>query len=437
MQITSKFNSANLMLRPLFDGPDSLGDFSDGASDIDILNEGDDDIDDEGDSSDTGDDTDNDDDSGLDTDNESGDAGDKSKDTPPKKKDDESEEENADEDEAESTDQEEVETTNGRTTVKAIKAKFPDFFKTFPDLRDAFFREREFSKHFGSVEDAADAAEKAQNFEQFSTAVESGDTGTILDAVLELGESSAVKFAENFLPALLERSPKLTAKVTRPFVEKAIRMVFEAGNDSSPEGKNLKLAARYVAKHLFGEDDPSKFGSERQEPNPERERFEKERRDFAQKQFSTATRDVEKVLDTRISKDVSKAVDPNGTMNEFMRDALIEKVNKEVQKVLAADKAHIARMTSLWRKATKDGYSSEAKSRIISAYLTRAKQSLPSVISKVKAQGKVAKKTTPEDKGVPNRSGSGRNTAPSGRVDYRRSSDLDILNGTEKYVGKK
>lgn len=427
---TFKWNFSNLMLRPLFDGPDSLGDFDDGSSDIDILEDGSDDDSTENSEEDS---TESDDDVIVSED-------DNDENTEPKSEEKPDEEEVDEEEQEEKPDGKEDETDPGKTTVKAVKAKYPTLFKEFPELKAAFFYRQQMAQHFGSIEDAKDAAEKAQNFEQFSESVESGDTGTILDAVAEMGQSVAVKFVDNFLPSLAERNPRLVARVTAPYVKQAIKLVFDEGTrlGENASGKNLKLAAKYVAQHLFGEDDPSKFSGEQQRVSPEQERFEKERADFARQQFNTASRDVTKVLQTRISKDVTKQVDPNGTMNEFMRDALVEKVDKEIQKVLAADKAHVARMTSLWKKATKDGYSSEAKSRIISAYLTRAKQSMPSVVAKVKAQGKVDKKQTPESKGtVPSQSSKSGKSTQSGRVDYRRSSDLDILNDRAKFIGQK
>src|SRR5437763_300329 len=45
----------------------------------------------------------------------------------------------------------------GRPTFKDIKAKYPNLFKDFPDLRDMVFRERDYSELFPTVEDAKEA----------------------------------------------------------------------------------------------------------------------------------------------------------------------------------------------------------------------------------------------------------------------------------------
>src|SRR5438445_13483185 len=44
-----------------------------------------------------------------------------------------------------------------RPTIKAIKAEFPEFFNKFPELKESYLREIEFTKIFPTVEDAKEA----------------------------------------------------------------------------------------------------------------------------------------------------------------------------------------------------------------------------------------------------------------------------------------
>ena len=56
------------------------------------------------------------------------------------------------EDESEEEEDEPKVTYYDRPTVKQIKDKYPDFFKSFPQLRDMYFRESEFSKVFPTID---------------------------------------------------------------------------------------------------------------------------------------------------------------------------------------------------------------------------------------------------------------------------------------------
>jgi len=73
------------------------------------------------------------------------------------KKEEEKKEEAKEEEEEE--EEEELELGPRRPSFKEIKEKYPDFFKTFPELREAFFRESEYTKIFPTVEDAKEALE--------------------------------------------------------------------------------------------------------------------------------------------------------------------------------------------------------------------------------------------------------------------------------------
>lgn len=437
----SRFSIESLLLRPMFDGEDTDGS-SEGSSDFEFIGEGADESEDEDDEEDV----DPEDSVGPDISDEIEDAAEEKRtkkvSKPVKVEDEEEVVEEASTEEVEPEPEEEEieeEKVNGRTSLKAIKAKYPTIFKDFPDLRDAFFREREFSKVYGSVDDAVEAATKSGYYDSFVSAVDKGDVGMLMDAVIEMGDSQAQAFVENFLPAVEARSTKALGKITAPFVHRAIRFVFEDGKNMGGErGQNLMVAARYMAKHLFNEENPERLHGQLQaEPSPERQELENQRRQFATQQFEVASSDVERVIDNRLQRDVIKHIDPNGAMNEFMREALAEKVIKELQDVIVEDKAHLTRMTSLWRRATKEAYNGESKARIVSAFLARAKQSMPSVVARIKAQAKPAIQRAVQEKGdIPSQrsKSGGHSPRPGARIDYSRTTDMDILNGKVTYA---
>src|SRR6186713_214399 len=51
-----------------------------------------------------------------------------------------------------------------RVSYSDVKKEFPEFFKRFPQLKTAFFREQEFTKRFANLEDADEAIEAIESF---------------------------------------------------------------------------------------------------------------------------------------------------------------------------------------------------------------------------------------------------------------------------------
>src|SRR5690606_17329467 len=108
--------------------------------DDDASGEGDDDVDDDSDDDDSDDDADDDQD-GDDDQSDDDDRSDKDKDKKVKP------------------------IVEGRPTYQELKKADPDIFKKVPGLKDVFFREQKFSETFASVEEAQQAAIKAENFD--------------------------------------------------------------------------------------------------------------------------------------------------------------------------------------------------------------------------------------------------------------------------------
>src|SRR5216684_2162863 len=92
-----------------------------------------------------------------------------------------------------------------RPTIKEINAKYPEFFKDFPDLRHAFFREQEFSQIFPTIDDAKEAAENLESFSNLEEFVLSGTSDglkSFLEAAEEGKKGSLQNIVANFLPTL-------------------------------------------------------------------------------------------------------------------------------------------------------------------------------------------------------------------------------------------
>lgn len=331
-----------------------------------------------------------------------------------------------------------------RPTLTDIKAKFPDLFKTFPSLRDVIFRERAYTELFTSIADARAAQENSQSLEVARASIFDGDGSDFLKAIKEVDEGGLKKFAANILPQLYRIDKDAHWAAATPILENTVKSFYRAAGDN----EEAKKAAESLAKFLFGDDAQEVLSGKKtfipaaseKKVDPERVKFETERATAFTSDVDTFSEKNLKSLILSKDKNGNLRLDPDGTLSDYMKDMLTERILIEVNKQMAVDKAHMNYMDDLWRKAAKSGFTSEWKSRITNAYLARARQLVPAVRTKVVSDAtgmkiRVATKTrTTVEKSEQNRNAPARvNKGGNGplnpkSIDYSKTSDEDILN---------
>lgn len=363
-------------------------------------------------------------------------------------KDEESEEESEESDEPEDEAPESTPVERGihaRPTVRQITTKYPQFFKDFPDMRHMLFREGEYSKVFPTVEDARSAAENAQNFEQLSELVTSGKPEDFVQFVAEIKEAKGLdSMAANFLPALYKTDRDMYFKVTSPIAESMVQNAYKAAVQAGNE--SLKNACLHIAQWAFGDTayatgekkSPPLTVEKKQDPDLQRERTE-----FQRQKYDDAQGYVQNNSRTRLTAEISRGLDPNNALTPTMKNLLVKEIMNEIGSTLQADERHMAQMNSMWKQANKAGFAGDWKDRILSTYLSRARQMMPAIRTRIrdgalkteqrKAKGKeeVAERSSTrrevQGSGQSNGKSNGRPPAAS-EIDWRKTSDMDILN---------
>jgi len=378
------------------------------------------------------------------------------KEEPPKKESEEKpkkEEEEEEEEEKEEEEKEEPEEKDKSKFLSEITKKYPTLFKDFPNLRHVFFHERQYRELFPTIEEAKEAADDLEGLVELEKALASGeadDIAGVISSMNELGEDVVENFADNFLPSLKSINQDLYYKAITPELVNFTRIMFDAGVRN--ENTNLCNAALMAALHFFG--DPKIASGEKQInlPKPEKRpredsELENERRSFRQERYTSFYNDVVQSADGRLAELIADGIDPKNNMTKGMKALVVEKVSKEISKTLSNDSVHGSRMNGLWRKAGDDNFSSKHKSKIISAYLEAAEEILPRVRSKVRAEVLGIRTRHPENKtgGTGKRAepesttGGGRQSTSSNgnldpkKIDWRKTSDLDLIKGNVTY----
>lgn len=324
-----------------------------------------------------------------------------------------------------------------RLRFKEVTSKYPNLFKDFPQLRHVFFREQEYSGLFPTVEDAKEAAQKAENYTYLEQDLLQGNPQNLLLSVAQANPQAFSNIVEQFLPTVYSMNKDAFYQVTQPILTNALRAAFNDATNSN--NKNLALAAQYVNQYLFGkpEIDDTKPLRQEQTPDPERQQFEQERQQFIRQRMVEFESSVQQDVQGELTKLAMAGLDPKNELNEFTRKTIIKETLAQVGAVLQKDARHMAQMNSLWKRAMQSGLSAEHKARIMEAFIGRAKELLPQIRSKVRSEAMGISKPSSNSKTIKRSTGTGAPTKSSGqinphKVDWNKTSDLDILNDDVK-----
>jgi hypothetical protein len=290
------------------------------------------------------------------------------------------------EDEEDEESDEKIGTGYGKPTYRQLVAKYPKIFKDFPGLRNTFFRERDYSKLFPTVEDARESYEQLNNLKAGEQRISQADPGDFLDLLGEYDAGKQRKFINDFLPALLAKNRPAFQAVTEPVIK---HMIKSAYNDAKRNGNNnLMNSALNVHEWMFGDDkveEPLK-SQQRQEPqnDPEKERLYRENQEILRGQHQNF---VDSIL-TESSKSITNIIGKNlpDEVSPFLGRSITRDIMDELAAVLRDDPSHRSNMERLLKQAAANRYSTEWKDRIRFAYLSRAKLALPTIIKKVRSQ---------------------------------------------------
>lgn len=297
---------------------------------------------------------------------------------------DEAEDDTKDEDYEKSTkEDDEIEEVENEFTVRALKKEFPNIFKKFPEVKDAIFREREFTKFFGSIDEAEEASNKARYLDEVSQDLFEGKSENLLKALKKNSEKSLEIFSFGFLPELYKTDKELYHQVTDHALNQMLHVV--NSNALKNGNKNLATAVKYISQFVFGEPELPELKERPVAPKKTEAELKLEEREKAheQQKYSEFEDSVHSRTRSKLENIVKEGFNDEN-MTDFVKDAITDKIIDKVGVIIAKDKFFQSQLASMWKKAVREGYTSEAKSRIISAYLARAKKIVPSVRAEVR-----------------------------------------------------
>lgn len=351
-------------------------------------------------------------------------------DTDSKEKDREDEEED---DKAKLADDDE-EIGHRRTNVKAIKEKYPKFFKDFPDARDVIFREQEFSKVFPTVEDAQVAQSKASNFDFLAEPLDRGESQPLLDALATNNPKAAERFIEGFLPTIYKANQNLFFRITAPVVKAALRNAMSEAKRIKSEA--LEASVENIAQFLFNDKDISSSRDvkhDRREPEKD-EAYEKEKKEFFETRQKEAREGTARTLNSKVDTFIEAKLKDDESITSFELRNITRDVKEKLDNALANDSQHMKMMGSLWRAAERANWSAESMKKIRTTYLTRAQLLLPPILRKVKSEAFESRRKQRRDSDGDDERDTHRDRARQTRISSGRPPSRDSERITSKDV---
>lgn len=424
-----------------------LGLMYDTPGDADLLISPDDDPDDKDDSEDDSKDDDNNssDDDKEEKDKESSDNDDDDDD-----KDDDEKEEKDDKEESEEEDEDdENEDLELTSTVKDIKKDFPEFFKKFPDVKAAMFRDQRYGSLFGSPEEAEKSAGRIETLNNLEKDLfEDGNPVDLLKTLEKNGgKEQYEKVIHAILPHLLATNKDLHFDVISVPFKHILRAAYRDGKGKGKDGKDLPIAvaAQWIHQFMFDNTDVEERlpqESKKTDGKTDREKALEARlnqlNDREANEFHTS---VDNSYITRMTNEIMPALEKDERLTPWMRTKVVEETLGKIKAQLERDPKFKRQMGLISEQAKKAGYTKDFKSRLVSTALARAKNLAPTVRKavvaevlgrKVKSEDKKEKvklqsrdKDDRSDRNSDRNRNTNRNNPPP-----KAKSDLDILRGT-------
>ena len=266
-----------------------------------------------------------------------------------------------------------------------ILKKYPNLFKEFPYLEKAYYREQQFTELLPTIEDAKTAVEKSQILDKFENEILGGNTENILKAVKETNANGFAKVVDDYLPALARVDEKAYYHVIGNVTKHTIlAMVKEA---RSTKNEQLQQAAHLLNQFVFGTSDfqpPTNLSREDKTEDSREKQLSERERGFIKQQFESTRGELNTRVNNTLRNTIDANIDPKSSMSDYVRKNASRDALDTLETLINQDSRFKTLVDKLWEKAFEENFSKSSIDRIRSAYVSKAKTLLPSVIKKAR-----------------------------------------------------
>ena len=301
---------------------------------------------------------------------------------------------------------------------KEILKAYPDLFKKFPYLEKAYYREQQFTEILPTIKDAKEAVEKAQTLDKFENDLMDGKTELMLKAVKNSNPKAFNKLVDNYLTVLSNVDEKAYHHVIGNTIKHVIVAMVKEGRASNNE--TLQNAAQIVNQFTFGSSEfvpPTQLSKqESQEEDNKNNELNRREQAFIKQQFDSTRDDLNSRVNNTLKNTINSNIDPKQSMTDYMRRNASREALETLEELISKDSRFKVLVDKLWEKAFEEKFTKVSTDRIKSAYLSKAKTLLPSVIKKARNEALrgMGKRVSDEEESEeqPNRKGPTKSERP-------------------------
>lgn len=268
---------------------------------------------------------------------------------------------------------------------REILKKYPQLFKDFPYLEKAYYREQAFTEILPTIDDAKEAVKAKETLDKFETDLSNGNTEIILKALKSESPKGFAKLVDNYLTTLSKVDGDAYHHVIGNVIKHTIMgMVTEARNTKN---EALSNAAALLNQWVFGTSDfkpPSTLADKTDDKEEKEDKVSEREREFIKQRFETTRDDLNTRVNNSLKATIDTHIDPRQSMTDYVRRNAARDAMDSLEELISKDSRFKILVDKLWEKAFEDNFSKTSVDRIRSAYFSKAKALLPSVIKKAR-----------------------------------------------------
>lgn len=304
---------------------------------------------------------------------------------------DEEEDDDEKEDKEDKEDEEDEEEDEGKilTSWTDIKNKYPDFGKEFPDVKNALFREQQFSEVFSTPAEAQEVLDRVAVFDRLSNdVVDQGNIVDLFDTIKKQNGESFTKIAYSLLPYFQENDKDTYYELAARPIKQLLRAAWHDGNGEKTDlGKAAAHIHKYFFKNInFDEKVKSETGKETNTRSRREEELENRLSQIEYGKQNEFLSSVDESYVVKMTKHVREGIDKDERLTEWTKSKISDDVLREIQHQLKKDTRYVGAINSLIRQASQNGFTNDFKSRLINTALVRAKSLVPEIRRKLVAE---------------------------------------------------
>jgi hypothetical protein len=156
------------------------------------------------------------------------------------------------------------------------------------------------------------------------------------------------------------------------------------GRQLGDQGAPLTAAANVLNQFVFGSQQFTPPRGLSRPVNPEdasrQQQIQREEQQRFRGAFESTRDELQTKADNVLKSTISQHIDPKNSMTDYVKGHAVNEAHDILENLIAKDTRFRGLLDRLWEKAYEQRFSKESTDRIKSAYLSKAKTLLPSVI---------------------------------------------------------